>query len=73
MVKITINPKKLPNFDRNFEGKDWIACVQSKISLKLSPATIKCHTWLESCQSQPHPSAANFYQYAHREGFTIKN
>ena len=31
---------KKSDFGRNFKNKIWIACVQSKISLKISTATI---------------------------------
>ena len=65
--------QKTPDFNLNFGEEIWIACVQSKIALKLSPATIKCGTWLESFRSQLRPSAAHFYQYVHSEVWTIEN
>ena len=55
---MTIESKKRPNFDRK-RKQIWKAFVQSKISLKLSQATIYCHTWLENCQSQLRPGAAH--------------
>ena len=34
---MTTGSQKTPDFDTNFEKKIWIACVQSKLSLKLAP------------------------------------
>ena len=70
---MTIESQKTANFDINFEKTIWKAFVQSKISLKLSRATIWCHTWLESCPSQLCPRAAYFNQYVHCEVCIIEN
>ena len=70
---MTIESQKTSDLDRNFENKIWKAFNQSQLSIKLSPATIKCQTWLESCQSQIRSVPANFFQHVYCEVCTIEN